>query len=216
MNFGQVRQIKGQQDDKGYDVKLAMFATFNEIGGITFTQNQKQTCKCTLVDDAAEKHTVHLYGNNLPEPQLLGTRGAFLISAFDGQGQGGPYAGYQGFWQANAQVPSQAPPPQQGYPPIQQPPQSPPASPTPPQRPQNAPQPPRPAQGARDATGVSIERQCVVKAVCGNGDLSLGDALDWCIALHYWVATGRKPDQGGQPNPNYDNNPQPIDDDIPF
>jgi hypothetical protein len=61
--------------------------------------------------------------------------------------------------------------------------------------PQNPPQTPN--MPARD-TGVSIERQCVVKAVCEivarrGGQMDKAEALDWCHHLHHWIQTGRSP-----------------------
>jgi hypothetical protein len=46
----------------------------------------------------------------------------------------------------------------------------------------------------RDATGVSIERQCVVKAVmekAARSQMDLAEVLDWCHHLHAWVETGK-------------------------
>jgi hypothetical protein len=61
--------------------------------------------------------------------------------------------------------------------------------------PQDTPQTPN--TPARD-TGVSIERQCVVKGVCEivarrGGQMDKAEALDWCHHLHHWIQTGRSP-----------------------
>lgn len=117
MNFATVDQCKGRMDGQ-YAAKTPIFATFIEIGGQTFTANQKPTVKVKLADDQGVSHTVHLYGNTLPNANMLNQRSCFDLSAFDGQGQGGPYVGYQGFWNNNAQTNQQ---PQQPAPQTRQP-----------------------------------------------------------------------------------------------
>jgi hypothetical protein len=107
MNFQQVIQNKGIKGDDGYDIKTDMFGIFTEIGGITSSRSGKQTCACKVMDGNGEKHTVHFYGNTLPTRANLNQRSLMSISAFDGQGQKGPYVGYQAFWSPAA---SQNPP----------------------------------------------------------------------------------------------------------
>ncbi len=97
MNFQAVKQANGQN--------ITMFGTFNEIGGVSLNQNQKQVCKCKITDDAGEKHLVRLYNQNMPTPQLLNMRQEFNLSSYQGQTQQGqPYTGYSGFWNDRAQV----------------------------------------------------------------------------------------------------------------
>ena len=47
----------------------------------------------------------------------------------------------------------------------------------------------------RDATGGSIERQCVVKAVCEvaarRSPMDVGEVVKWCVILHKWVTDGQ-------------------------
>ena len=104
MNFQAVLQASGNN--------VTMLGTFDEIGGITLTQNQKQVCKCKIIDDNREKHTVNIYGT-MPLPTLLNMRAQFSLSSFKGQTQQGqPYTGYSGFWQdrVNVNQQQQAPP----------------------------------------------------------------------------------------------------------
>lgn len=101
MNFQAVAQANGQN--------VTMFGTFNEVGGVSFTQNQKQVCKCQIIDDNNEKHLVRLYGT-MPGPALLGQRQQFTLSTYSGKTQQGqPYTGYSGFWDDKAQVAPQNP-----------------------------------------------------------------------------------------------------------
>lgn len=106
MNFIAVKQANGQN--------VTMFGTFNEIGGVSLNQNQKQVCKCQITDDVGEKHLVRLYNQNMPTPALLNMRQQFTLSSYQGQTQKGqPYTGYSGFWDDRAQVnqvPANAPP----------------------------------------------------------------------------------------------------------
>ncbi len=37
MNFSQVREVAGQKDEKGFQVKLTMFGTLNSAGNIEFS-----------------------------------------------------------------------------------------------------------------------------------------------------------------------------------
>jgi hypothetical protein len=89
------------------------------------------------------------------------------------------------------------------------PPQAPP--PTPPAAPYHEP-------AGRDATGVSIERQCVVKAVgeiASRRNMDLGEAIKWCCHLHKWVETGQDIPVMAQREPGEDA-PPPTDDDTPW
>ncbi len=102
MNFAAVKQANGQN--------VTMFGTFNEIGGVSFTQNQKPVCKCQIIDDAGEKHLVRLYNQDAPMPTLVNMRQEFSLKSYQGQTQQGqPYTGYSGFWNDRAQVNQAAP-----------------------------------------------------------------------------------------------------------
>lgn len=229
MNFAQIRNAMGQKDPAKpqYELKVTMLATFQNINDITFTQNQKQTCLVKLQDDAGESHNVHLYGT-LPTAAMNGLRAEFNLSAFSGQGQKGQYTGYSGFWNDRARVNQQAQaPPQQPIPNAYG---NQPATPSPAAN-VTAPRPVQIPVG-RDATGVSIERQCVVKAVCEvaarrGGQMDVGEVVKWCVILHKWVTDGQDiPVMGQQPNqqsgqapfappPEFDPG-TPPEDDIPF
>lgn len=218
MNFAQVDQIKDQQDGKGYAVKTQMFGTFIEIGGQTFTQNQKPTVKVKLADDQGVSHQVHLYGNNLPDATWLNRRACFEVSAFDGQGQGGPYVGYQGFWQNNAQTnqqPAQRP---------QQPPQ--------PRQPANAPPANKSvdwdAKELREHRGYALHDAVTILVTLAelNKNASLITAeralelSELFLVYRYNGMAGMKAPatQPGDANPDWvgEDPVQPADDDIPF
>ena len=103
MNFAQVKQANGNN--------VTIFATFVEVGGVSLNKNQKQVCKCQLIDDNRDQHLVYLYGT-MPLPTLLNTRQQFSLSSYQGTNQRGqPYTGFSGFWNEvpSPQVP-QAPP----------------------------------------------------------------------------------------------------------
>lgn len=202
MNFATVNQCKGRMDGQ-YAAKTPICATFIEIGGQTFTTNQKPTVKVKLADDQGVSHTVHLYGNTLPNANMLNQRSCFDLSAFDGQGQGGPYVGYQGFWNNNAQTNQQP----QGQQPQQPAPQS--------RQPTNAP--------AVDPTRLSIERQTSWK-VAGtvvaerkymNLAELIGDMVKLAAAGAKFMADGKDiPMMERQPGE--DGPPPPGDDDYPW
>ena len=137
LNFQQVKQVNGQN--------VTLFATFNDVGGVSLTQNQKQVSKCHLTDDSGEKHLVRLYGT-MPTPALINMRQEFSLSSYQGKNQQGqPYTGFSGFWNDRAmvnQVPANAPPAPYAAPPSPQAPYN------APQAPQNRPQQPNvPQQG---------------------------------------------------------------------
>lgn len=95
-----------------------------------------------------------------------------------------------------------------------------------PQAPQAPPQAPNAPRPTRDATGVSIERQCTVKAVCefyAGTDTGLATLLDACHHFHRWIETGTVDFQvshSPMPTGNYEQEQAPTDpnqdDDIPF
>ena len=96
MNFAQVKQANGGN--------ITIIATFNEVGGVSLTQNQKQVCKCQLTDDNGEKHLVRLYGT-MPGPALLNMKQQFSLASYQGTNQRGqPYTGFSGFWNDRAMI----------------------------------------------------------------------------------------------------------------
>ncbi len=111
MNFQTVEQANGN--------KVSMLGTLTEVGGVTFTTNQKEKCLCKIRDDVGVLHNVHIHKGNgqLPMPAQLNQRLAFTLSTFQGSHDNKPYTGYSGFWNDKASVaqPSQ-PAPQQALP----------------------------------------------------------------------------------------------------
>lgn len=193
MNFQAVQQANGQN--------VTMFGTFNEIGGVSLTQNKKQVCKCQLIDDNGEKHLVRLYGT-MPGPALLGQRQQFTLSTYSGKTQQGqPYTGYSGFWNDKAQV-----------------------------APQNTQQaPPQPAQGTNyqppapqgkkepdwDAIDAIAEGKVRHGILCAM--LQGGFSVDYLEVLRHtvFVMTGIDPDSVPNPDPSITNNPNYVGDDPP-
>jgi hypothetical protein len=214
MNFQQVKQANGNN--------ITLFATFNEVGGVALTQNQKQVCKCQLIDDNREKHLVRLYGT-MPTPALLNMRQEFSLSSYQGKNQQGqPYVGYSGFWNDRAmvnQVPSNAP-------------QAPHTMPQTPQyRPQqpNVPQtnlqglnmPDTYAYPVTPETARRMARVALMVATLRNGQVPL---LSYITELVEYSMTGIEPSKVPDPHPSIQNNPDyvgddpppPIDGEIPF
>lgn len=223
MNFAAVDQCKGQMDGQ-YARKTQVFATFTEVGGQALTSNQKPTVKVKLTDDQGASHTVHLYGNTLPNANMLNQRSCFDLSAFDGQGQGGPYVGYQGFWNSSVQT-------------NQQPAQNQPQQPAPQNRqPANAPagQHPEDANKPVDWDGKqqrefrshaihSATLLVVALAEVNKESRGMSPELVVQMAETYvkYVYNGREAvpnNQGGGQNPSWvgDDPPPPGDSDIPF
>lgn len=205
-SFQAVKQANGNN--------ITMFGTFVEIGGVSLTQNQKQVCKCQIIDDNNEKHGVRLYGT-MPGTALLNQRQQFTLSTFQGVYQGATYTGYSGFWNDKVQVA-----PQNTQQVSQQVSQQP-AQPTNYQ--QLAPRKKEPF----NSINISIERQCAFKAACNRAqstDMEPSKILDLAKQGQYFIETGNNindlpnPDQSIQENPNYEENPEPIaeDDPIPF
>ncbi len=223
MNFQQVKQANGNN--------VTMFGTFNEVGGVAHTANQKQVSKCQITDDNGEKHLVRLYGT-MPTPALINMRQEFSLSSYQGNNQQGqPYTGFSGFWNDRAmvnQVPANAPPapytaPQaprySDLPPV--PAQSPQAPPQPAQRP-NVPQPAPQALNMPDTyaypvtpeTARRMARTAFITAMLGNGQRPLYSFITELVEYSY---TGIEPPTQGQTNPGYvGDDPPPPKDDIPF
>jgi len=223
MNFNTVRQAMGQKDERGYDVKVTMCATFRDIAGITFTKNQKQTCIVKLQDGTGEAHNVHLYGT-MPEQPMNNQRAEFALSAFNGNAQGGPYVGYSGFWNSRANVNQSQ---QQTQQPIPNQYGGKPDTPSPARdvvsEPHHVPVEPAPRDfGAEEASKqTSIERQVCVKAV---GDMVVSrpqmdkyGAADWLAFYQGWIETGNFPfDVTHQPVDTTDfTDPNQDDSDLP-
>jgi hypothetical protein len=196
MNFAAVRQFKGRRDEKNFPLKVDMFGQLTEIGGTFFNDNKTACAKCKIVDDMNEAHNVRLM-TTIPAMNLLNTRQAFSIYAYDGTYQGNAYVGYSGFWKDNVAR--------------QQSPQS------SPQRPQNRPQSTQGPNG-RDT---SIERQCAWKSACTlaaeRADLfATIEDVERCAGRGLYFIKNGKP-VIRQPAPAApDNGPPPTDDDIPF
>ncbi len=207
MNFQAVKQANGQN--------VTMFGTFNEIGGVSLNQNQKQVCKCTITDDNGEKHLIRIYNQNMPTPQLLNMRQQFTLSSYEGQTQKGqPYTGYSGFWddraQVNQVVPLNAP---QAPHAIPQAPQMPPQRPNvPPQAPQGMKMPDTYAYPVTPETSRRMARAVVIEAMLKSGRKPL---LSYAEELVEFIVSGVV---DASTNPNYvgDDPPPPTDDDIPF
>jgi len=184
MNFQQVIQANGQN--------VTILATFVEIGGVSFTQNQKQVCKCQLIDDNGEQHLVRIYGT-MPLPTLLNMRQQFSLSSYQGTNQRGqPYTGFSGFWNDRVQVnqvPGNAPPAPYNAPRAPQ---------TPPQRP-NVP-PPVPRQGMKmpdtyaypvtPETADRMARAVCIEALLRNGQKPL---YSYVTELVDYIRTGKEP-----------------------
>ena len=98
MNFQTIEQANGNS--------VMMFGVFTEIGGISYTQNQKAKSVCKITDDMGVMHSVHIYQGKgqLPGPQQAGLRYQFNLSTYQGSYQSKAYVGYSGFWNSQAQV----------------------------------------------------------------------------------------------------------------
>jgi len=208
LNFQQVKQANGNN--------VTMFGTFDEIGGVSLTNNQKQVCKCQIIDDSGEKHLVRLYGT-MPHVNLLRMRQEFSLSSYQGTNQRGqPYTGFSGFWNDRAQVnqvPANAPP--APYNAQQAPHQS-------AQRP-NVPQNPQgrmkmPDTYAYPVTPETADR--MARAVCIEAMLRSGQKplYSYVTELVDFIRTGKEPYYAPDPDPSITgySDPPPTDEDIPF
>ena len=191
MNFQQVKQANGKN--------VTMFGTFDDIGGVSLTQNQKNVCKCQIADDTGEKHLVRLYGT-MPHVNLLRMRQEFSLSSYQGTNQRGqPYTGFSGFWNDRAQVnqvPANAPPAPYNAPPPYNVPQAPqpPAQRPPAQRP-NVPQgrmkmPDTYAYPVTPETADRMARAVCVEAMLRNGQKPV---YSFVIELVDFIRTGKEP-----------------------
>lgn len=197
MNYQTVRNIKGQKDGKGYDVKVDMFGTFTEIGGIGYSSGGKETSVCKIRDDAGEEHKVHLYGT-MPNPTLLNTRQSFSISAFDGSYQGKPYVGYSGFWN-DRQAPQQ---------PAQNAPQ---ATPQTPQQPAQATNSPQTGKSTPDSELRRFAIELAVRMLCAKALKSDSSIYDEADMIMSYVKTGSINNAGFE---NFAQNNQ-VQNDVP-
>ena len=195
MNFQQVKQANG--------TNITMLGTFNEVGGVSYTQNQKQVCKCQITDDSGEKHLVRLYGT-MPGPALLNMRQEFSLSSYQGTNQRGqPYTGYSGFWNDRAQVnqvPANAPPAPYQAP---QAPQAPYQAPQQPAQRPNAPQrlnmPDTYAYPVTPETARRMARTAFITAMLQNGQQPLYSYVTELVEYSY---TGIEPSKAPDPDPS--------------
>ncbi len=194
MNFQQVKEANGQN--------VTMFGTFNEIGGVSLNQNQKQVCKCQITDDAGEKHLIRIYNQNMPTPALANMRQQFTLSSYQGQTQKGqPYTGFSGFWDDRAQVEQTVPlnAPQAPHT-IPQAPQTTPQRPNvPPQAPQGMKMPDTYAYPVTPETARRMARVALMVATLRDGKAPL---LSYITELVEYSMTGKEPN-AAQDNPNY-------------
>ena len=200
MNFQQVKQANGNN--------VTLFATFNDVGGVSYTQNQKPLSKCHLTDDSGEKHLVRLYGT-MPTPALNNMRQEFSLSSYQGKNQQGqPYTGYSGFWNDRAmvnQVPANAPPAPYTAPP------APYNTPQTPQRPAQRPNVPQglnmPDTYAYPVTPETADR--MARAVCIEAILRNGQqpVYSYVTELVDYIRTGKEPDNYPDPDPSIQNEP---------
>lgn len=189
MNFAQVKQVNGNN--------VTLFATFAEVGGISLTQNQKQVCKCQLIDDNGEQHLVRLYGT-MPPTTLLNMRQQFSLSSYQGTNQRGqPYTGFSGFWNDRAmvgQVPGNVPQAQQAPQNRPQSPNIPPPIPQQflPQQPvsQGMKMPDTYAYPVTPETADRMARAVCIEAILKNGQKPL---YSYVTELVDYIRTGKKP-----------------------
>ena len=183
MNFQAVKEANGNN--------VTMFGTFNEIGGVSLNQNQKQVCKCQVTDDNGEKHLIRIYNQNMPTTALLNMRQQFTLSSYQGQTQQGqPYTGFSGFWDDRAMVdqvvPLNSPQAPHTVPQVPQ---------TPPQRPNVPPQAPRQGMKMPDTyaypvtpeTANRMARVVFIEAMLRNGQKPL---LSYVTELVDYARTG--------------------------
>lgn len=191
MNFQQVEQANGNL--------VTMFGAFTEIGGTQYTSNRAAKAICKIRDDTGETHTVHIYQGKgqLPGTQQLNQRCQFSLSTFQGTRPNGSYTGYSGFWNSGVQVnqSNQQAPPQQGLPP----------------------QKTKQDKPDWDAIAEGKVRHGIVCAAIQSGQIKIADEGN----IEYWknyIINGEAKPQGGNPNPDYDENPEQSlgRDDIPF
>lgn len=191
MNFQQVIQAGGKN--------VTMLATFVEVGGVSFTANQKQVSKCQLKDDNGEQHLVRLYGT-MPLTTLLNTRQQFSLSSYTGTNQRGqPYTGFSGFWNDRAmvnQVPGQAS--QAPQPPAQ-------APNVPPPIPRGMNMPDTYAYPVTPETARRMARTAFIAAILQNGQKPLYSYITELVEYSY---TGKEPmveDSDAQSHPDTTN-----------
>uniref|UniRef100_A0A6M3XFV8 Uncharacterized protein n=1 Tax=viral metagenome TaxID=1070528 RepID=A0A6M3XFV8_9ZZZZ len=171
--FQQVKNLLGEKDETGqYQAKLLVHATVRQVKALEYSKsNGKPKQSLYLQDQHGEQEWVTLQGKfDAMDQSYVGRAFEFLVWPFKAEQS---QKIYLYCWLQRASSMAQAAP--------QTPPQA--------ARATNAP------NTARDATGVSIERQCVVKAVCEvvahHQTMSLAEALQWCQVFHKWVETGK-------------------------
>lgn len=216
-------ELEKRSTDMNFQTARSAPGTIVQMQGIATTWDYKPQgtygpyALADILDTAGETQKVLISGSSqsvLPGPEVQNQPGLWGIK-YDANTQ--KLKGYFNGYAQQGQAPqTQAPPPQQALPPQSQLPHQAPQNYS--QAPQNQPQSTQAPQGGRNATGVSIERQCVVKAVCevaGRREFTLPEVLNWCVELHSWVETGTIPySQLASANPIQDS--APSGDDIPY
>lgn len=109
MNFQSVDAVLGQQDEKGYQIRVAMRATVGQIFPSEFNKKGKKTQNIFLTDGVGIEHKVKIYIGNNPDINS-GDSGEFIVGP-------NPYENkmyYSGFIQGQLQAGQQQAPQQQG------------------------------------------------------------------------------------------------------
>lgn len=174
-NIQQVYGILGTQDEKGYQAKLAVVATVQQVKAVEYSQKSgKPGQSVFLRDNFGTEAWVKIQGKfDALTAQNIGQTYEFLIWPFKPDTSPKAYL-YAWLQRAVGQqsVPQSAP--QASY--------------TPPQ----ATTAPNTGKTPKDT---SIERQAVVKAVCEvaarRESMNVGDIIEWAGHLHKWIETGQ-------------------------
>ncbi|MDD5381888.1 MAG: hypothetical protein PHG53_09680 [Phycisphaerae bacterium] len=61
MNFEQIRLADGKKDEKGYQIKIAMFGTVNSFEPVQFTKDGKRFQQVIITDDNNERQKVKIW-----------------------------------------------------------------------------------------------------------------------------------------------------------
>ena len=173
--FQQILDTLGQLDGN-YQRKTPVTATLLEVKAVEYSQSSGKPKQGLYVQaDDGDRAWLNLIGKFDPVDVNNRNRFDFLVWPFKAEQSPKPSL-YCWIQRAAA---GQAPPSEPYHVPVGQP-QAPPQAPNTPVR-------------TRDATGVSIERQATVKAVCeryAGTDADLATMLDACGHFHKWIETG--------------------------
>jgi len=95
MNFAQVQQSFGQQNEKGYQVSTTMCGVIAEIGASKLDRNGKAYMSCKVQDDNNSAHNVTIRSGSkgFPSAEQLGKRCMFSIQPYQGQ-KGMAFSGF--------------------------------------------------------------------------------------------------------------------------